>query len=313
MAPTGPRGPECAPGTSRLPDDDPPVRALSPRHLAFVTPLVLLHAGCLLVFVVGASLPALGAFFVSSALQIFGITVGFHRFLAHRAFKTTRTFQFILAVCGTMAGQNGPLWWVAHHRQHHRYSDRDGDTHSPVHGLFWSHMGWLFSPTCIPVRYRPVTDLCMFPELRWLQEWAYLVNLAHVVVLFAIGSIWAEINPAAGTSGFQFVVWGFIVSTVWTYHGIWSANSICHRFGYRSHRTHDNSRNNWIVALWIFGDGWHHNHHFCPYSARHGFRWWEIDVNYGVLLVLSRLGLIWDLRVPRAPVLTVAPGRPADA
>jgi len=276
----------------------PQVGLLSPRHIVFMLPLILLHLGCGLVVLVGVSMPALAIFFCSSAIRVFGITTGYHRLLAHRSFKTSRTFQFILALCGVLAGQNGPLWWVGHHRQHHRYSDREGDAHSPRRGFFWSHMGWLFSPECVPVRHRLVVDLARFAELVWLQRYSYVVNLGHTLMLYAGGEAWRVLDPTAGASGFQFLVWGLILSTVWAYHGIWSANSVCHRFGFRRHATRDDSRNNILVALWIFGDGWHHNHHYCPQSARHGFRWWEIDFNFVILVLLSRLGVVWDLRLP---------------
>ena len=277
------------------------VRLLSPRHLAFVLPLVLLHASCVLVAFTGISKPALGAFFCASAIQAFGITAGYHRLLAHGAFKTSRPVRFVFALCGVLAGQNGPLWWVGHHRYHHLHADRDGDPHSPGRGFFWSHMGWLFSPDCVPVRRGLVADLARRPELVALERYSYFFNLGHAALLYAIGEVWRICQPAAGTSGLQFVVYGFVLSTVWVYHAIWSANSVCHRYGFRRYDTPDNSRNNLFVSLAIFGDGWHHNHHYCPWSARHGFRWWEIDLNFAILVLLRRLGLVWNLRVPPKP------------
>jgi stearoyl-CoA desaturase (delta-9 desaturase) len=277
------------------------VAFLSPRHIAFVVPLILLHFGCGLVFVTGISSPLLAVFFVSSMLQVFGITLGYHRLLAHRSFKTSRAFQFVLALLGVLAGQNGPLWWVGHHRHHHRHADSEQDTHSPTHGFFWSHMGWLFSPTCVPVRRNLVADLARFPELVRLEQYSYLFNFAYAVFLYSCGEAWHAVDPTAGVSGFQFCVWGLVISTVWVYHVIWSANSFCHRFGFRRYPTPDYSRNNFVVSLLTLGDGWHHNHHYCPTSARHGFRWWELDINFAILRLLSRCGLVWDLR-----------GRPQD-
>jgi stearoyl-CoA desaturase (delta-9 desaturase) len=271
---------------------------LSPRYIAFVVPLVLLHLGCGLVFVTGVVVPALALFFVSSTIQIFGITAGFHRLLAHRSYRTSRAFQFVLALFGVLAGQNGPLWWVGHHRHHHRYADLEQDTHSPRRSFFWSHMGWLFSPACVPVRHNLVSDLARLPELVVLEKYFYAFVLAYAALLYGCGEAWRAADPAAGVSGFQFCVWGMIVSTVWVYHAIWSANSFCHRFGFRRYPTPDLSRNNFIVALLILGDGWHHNHHHCPTSARHGFLWWELDINYAILRLLSRCGLVWDLRMP---------------
>jgi stearoyl-CoA desaturase (delta-9 desaturase) len=274
------------------------VPRFSPRHLAFVVPLVLLHLACLLVIVVGTSSVATAVFLATSAVQIFGITVGYHRLLAHRSFKTTRTFQFVLALFGALAGQNGPLWWVGHHRHHHRYPDEDADIHSPRSGLFWSHMGWLFSPRCVPTRRDLVADLARFPELRLLDRYGYVVVLTYAVLVYVLGEAWRRFDPTAGTSGAQLVVWGSVLSTVCVYHIVWSGNSICHRYGTRRFPTHDDSRNNFFVSLLTLGDGWHHNHHYAPYSARHGFRWWEIDVNYGILKLLAWVGIVWDLKLP---------------
>lgn len=274
------------------------VPRFSARHIAFVVPLVLMHAACGLVVVVGWSRVAVAAYLVTTAAQIFGITAGFHRLLAHRSFKTTRTFQFLLSALGVLAGQNGPLWWVAHHRNHHRYADAEGDTHSPREGFFWSHMGWLFSPRTVPLRKDLVRDLERLPELRLLERHYYVVILAYALLLYLLGEGWHRSDGASDVTGWQVLVWGSVLSTVTAYHIIWSANSFCHRFGTRRFPTKDDSRNNLLVSLLMFGDGWHHNHHYCPYSARHGFRWWEIDVNYAILRLLACLGIVWDLRLP---------------
>jgi stearoyl-CoA desaturase (delta-9 desaturase) len=278
------------------------VRRFSPRHVAFFAPLVLLHLGCGLVFIVGWSTVAITTFLITSTLQIFGITVGYHRLLAHGAFKTTRVFQFILALLGVLAGQNGPMWWVGHHRHHHRCSDRDADVHSPRRGFLWSHMGWLFSPHCVPVRDEFVRDLARCRELRLLQRFYYLCNLGYVLALFTIGEAWRYLDPSTATSGFQLVIWSNMLGTVCAYHCIWSANSFCHRYGTRRFATADDSRNNLVISLLTFGDGWHHNHHYCPYSARHGFRWWEVDLNFAILRLLACAGIVWDLKLPPAAV-----------
>ena len=280
---------------------------LSGRHIAFALPLILTHLACGLVLFAGTSKPALVVFIISSAVQLFGITTGYHRLLAHRSFKTSRTFRLVLAVCGVLAGQNGPLWWVGHHRYHHRHADRDDDAHSPRHGLFWSHMGWLFSPLCVRVRRHLVTDLARCRELVLIERYSYAINLAYALSLYSCGRTWHAVDPDA--NGLQFVVWGTIISTVFAYHAIWSANSICHRYGSRRYPLPDASRNNFFVSLITFGDGWHHNHHFCPYSARHGFRWWELDLNFAVLKLLSRVGLVWDLKMPPGSVAARGPGR----
>ena len=198
-----------------------------------------------------------------------------------------------------LAAQNGPLWWVGHHRHHHLHTDRDDDTHSPRAGFFWSHMGWLFSPRCITVRIDRVADLNRIPELRLLERYYYVVNFAYWGLLYLGGEIWRRANPEAGIDGLQLLVWGGVVSTVCVYHIIWSANSFCHRYGTRRFPTPDDSRNNAIVSLLTLGDGWHHNHHQFPYSARHGIRWWELDINYAILRVLAWCHVVWELKLPQ--------------
>jgi stearoyl-CoA desaturase (Delta-9 desaturase) len=277
------------------------VNRFSPRHLAFVIPLVLLHLACGLVFVVGASGVAVRLFLVTTAVQIFGITVGYHRLLSHRSFKTTRTFQFVLAMFGALAAQNGPLWWVGHHRHHHRFPDEEADVHSPRVGLFWSHMGWLFSPRCVPTRRNLVRDLEAYAELRWLDRYAYTVVFGYAALVYLVGEVMRRMGSPS-VSGAQLVVWVNILSTVCVYHIVWMGNSIGHRFGTRRFPTHDDSRNNILVALLTLGDGWHHNHHYAPYSAKHGFRWWELDVNYVILKLLAWTGVVWDLKLPPAVV-----------
>jgi stearoyl-CoA desaturase (Delta-9 desaturase) len=159
-------------------------------------------------------------------------------------------------------------------------------------------MGWLFSPHCVRIRGELVADLARMPELRLLDRHCYLVNLGYVLFLYILGETWRCIDPGMGTSGFQIVVWGGVVSTVCVYHIIWSANSVCHRYGTRRFATRDDSRNNFLVALLTLGDGWHHNHHYCPYSAKHGFQWWQVDINYAILKLLAGVGIVWDLKMP---------------
>ncbi len=274
------------------------VSLFSWRHIAFVVPLAALHFACAFVFVVGVSRGALIAFAVTAVAQIFGITTGYHRLLTHRSFKTTRVFQFLLATLGVLAAQNGPLWWVSHHRHHHAHADKESDVHSPRRSFFWGHMGWLFSTKCLLIRRHLVADLERLVEMRLLEKYYYVVILAHAAVMYALGEVLHSAYPGAGVTGAQLLVWGSIVSTVFTYHAIWSANSFGHRFGSRRYPTRDDSRNNFLVSLLTLGDGWHHNHHYCPYSARHGFRWWEIDINYWILRVLEALGLVWGLKLP---------------
>jgi stearoyl-CoA desaturase (delta-9 desaturase) len=293
--------------------DTEEVSRLSARHLAFITPLVLMHLACGLVFVVGVSPLAVAVFVVTVVIQQIGLTIGYHRLLTHRSFKTSRWFQFVLAAAGTLAGQNGPLWWVAHHIHHHRYSDQDPDIHSPRAGLFWSHMGWLFSPRIIPVRHALVTDLARLPEIRWLQRCSFVVVFVYALGLYLLGATWGHGHPASGVTGWQLTVWGIVLGTVCVNHLILCLGSVAHRFGGRAFPTRDDSRNNVALGWVLFGEGWHNNHHAYPSSARMGFRPWEVDLNYAILRLLARLGIVWDLRTPpeaimRRPLGTELPG-----
>lgn len=160
-------------------------------------------------------------------------------------------------------------------------------------------MGWLFSPQCVRVRLESVTDLLRVPELVWLERHSFIINLSYASLLYLFGQVWHGCPWHSNADGYQLVIWGGAVSKVCVYHAVWSANSICHRHGGHPYNSGDNSRNNLIVALFTFGDGWHHNHHYRPYSARHGFRWWEVDINFAVLSILSWFGIVWDCRLPR--------------
>jgi stearoyl-CoA desaturase (delta-9 desaturase) len=241
---------------------------------------------------------------------MFAITGFYHRYFSHKAFKTSRPMQFLFGLIGATSVQRGPLWWAAHHRNHHRHSDTELDVHSPVrHGFLWSHMGWFLTRAGFRTDRSRIKDLLRFPELRLLDRFDILVPVALAAALFLLGN-WLESNhPGLGTSGPQLLVWGFFVSTVVLFHATVTINSLAHRFGSRRYETSDDSRNNWWLALITFGEGWHNNHHHFPGSARQGFRWWEIDLTYYVLRLLSLFGLVWDLkpvpaslvRAPRAP------------
>ena len=173
-------------------------------------------------------------------------------------------------------------------------------------------MGWLFSPQCVPVRSDRVADIACVSELVLLQRYFYLINLSHALrSRYLCGELLRYSLPDCNIDGLQLVVWGSIISKVFVCHSIWSANSVCHRHGLRRYGTPDNSRNNIIVAILTLGDGWHHNHHYCPYSARHGFHWWELDINFALLRLLSHLGVVWELRVP--PESIVGQVRPATS
>ncbi len=264
---------------------------------ARAVPFIAMHAACIGVVWVGISPIALIVAAVLYAVRMFALTGFYHRYFAHRAFRTSRIVQFVFAVIGASCVQRGPLWWAAHHRQHHRHADTELDPHSPtITGFVWSHMGWFLTPRAFRTDWARIPDFRQFPELRWLDRYDIAVPVLLAVVLFALGLWLHAVAPSWGTSGWQMLIWGFFVSTVVLFHATVTINSVAHRFGRRRFDTHDESRNNLWLALITFGEGWHNNHHFYPGSARQGFRWWEIDVTWYGLRLMSTLGLVWDLK-----------------
>jgi stearoyl-CoA desaturase (delta-9 desaturase) len=227
---------------------------------------------------------ALGVYFVRMVV----VTAGYHRYFAHRAFKTSRVFQFLLALGAQSAAQKGVIWWASHHRWHHKHSDSPEDVHSVRQRGFWyAHVGWLLGPGWNDTKHDTVSDLTRYPELRFLNSGA-----VQILPAVALGAVCL----AAG--GLHGLVWGFLVSTVLLWHGSFSVNSLAHVFGKRRYPTSDDSRNSFWLALVTTGEGWHNNHHHYQSSARQGFRWWEIDATFYVLRLLELLGVVWDLRRP---------------
>lgn len=264
-------------------------------------PFVLLHAMCLGVIWVGASWVAVGVAAALYAIRMIAITGFYHRYFSHQSFKTNRFFQFIFAVVGNSAVQRGPLWWASHHRNHHTHSDQEGDVHSPhQHTLFWSHMGWITSKSNFSTDMRRVKDLAKYPELRFLDRFDILVPVLLGVFTFFLGVGLNHYFPSLNTNGMQMLIWGFFISTVVLFHGTCTINSLSHVFGTRRYETTDKSKNNFLLALVTFGEGWHNNHHYYPISTRQGFYWWEIDMTFYTLTVMSWFGIVRDLRpVPR--------------
>ncbi|WP_428264991.1 acyl-CoA desaturase [Haliangium sp.] len=223
-------------------------------------------------------------------LRLFGITAGFHRYFAHRSFRTGRVMQFLFALLGGIAAQKGVLWWAAHHRHHHKYSDEPEDVHSPrQRGFWWSHVGWILVRRYQPIQWEKIPDLAKYPELRFLTRFDGLVNVAFAVLLFALGGSWA-------------LVWGFFVSLTLAWHGTFTINSFSHIFGRRRYDVTDDSKNNWLLAILTLGEGWHNNHHYYQRSVRQGFYWWEIDVSYYILKAMSWVGLVHDLHTVPARI-----------
>lgn len=267
-----------------------------------VLPFLLLHLGCLGILWVGVTPVAVALAAALYVVRMFAVTAFYHRYFSHRAFKTSRAVQFLFAVIGASAVQRGPLWWASHHRHHHVHSDDPADSHSAKqHGFLWSHMGWFLARSNFRTKTDLVQDLARFPELRWLDRYDVLIHALLAVLLYAAGAWMQDVDPELGTSGLQFIVWGFCVSTVTLYHSTFAINSFAHRYGARRYATQDESRNNAWLALITFGEGWHNNHHHFPGSARQGFHWYEVDLTYYGLRMLAALGIVRELRaVPEA-------------
>ncbi|MCX4189439.1 acyl-CoA desaturase [Methylophaga sp. OBS3] len=261
-----------------------------------IIPFIALHLACLAVFWVGISATAVAIAIALYLIRMFAITAFYHRYFSHKAFKTSRPVQFIFALLGASATQRGPLWWAAHHRQHHRHADKDTDPHSPKQGFLWSHMGWFLSDSHFQADYELVTDLRKYPELRWLDRFDIFVPVLLAVGLFVLGEVLAYLQPELGTTGGQLLVWGYFVSTVVLIHATLSINSLAHRYGKQRYQTGDESRNNAFLALLTLGEGWHNNHHHYPVSARQGFYWWEVDISFYLLKLMEKVGLIWGIR-----------------
>jgi stearoyl-CoA desaturase (Delta-9 desaturase) len=219
-------------------------------------------------------------------LRMFGVTGGYHRYFSHRTYRTSRFFQFVLAWLAQSSFQKGALWWAAHHRIHHKYSDTPKDPHSfRDYGFWYSHVGWILSKDTEETELRRVSDLARYPELMWLNKY-------HLVpgVLLGVGLFFA--------GGWQALLWGLFVSTSLLWHGTFTINSLSHWMGRRRYATSDDSKNSFILALVTMGEGWHNNHHYYQRSTRQGFFWWEIDLTFYILRALSLVGIVWDLQSP---------------
>jgi fatty-acid desaturase len=220
----------------------------------------------------------------------FGISLGYHRLHTHRGFKTSKTFEYFLAICGTLTLEGGPIFWVATHRKHHQLSDDHGDPHSPREGGFWAHMGWILfgdthhNNTELMGKYAP--DLGRDQFYRWLNSYHWVPLTTLGLVLLAVG-------------GWSMVLWGIFLRVVVGLHGTWLVNSATHMWGSRRFETRDDSRNSWWVALLTFGEGWHNNHHAHPVSARHGLAWYEFDISWITLKLFNAIGIVSDLKVAK--------------
>jgi len=254
-------------------------------------PFILIHAGCAAVFWSGINWPAAGLAVGLYWLRMFGVTAGYHRYFSHRAYVTSRPFQFLLALLAQSSGQKSVLWWAAKHRHHHLYSDMAEDLHSPRQGgVLHSHVGWIFDRRNDAIDLARVADIGSYSELRWLHRYEALPPVALAALCFLI-------------AGWPGLVVGFCWSTALLYHGTFSINSLAHLRGRRRYLTGDDSRNNAVLAVITMGEGWHNNHHAYQSSARQGFRWWEVDATYWLLRLLACAGVVRDLKHPPEAVL----------
>lgn len=214
-----------------------------------------------------------------------GITLGWHRLLTHRSFQTPKWLEYFFAFCGSLACEGGVIEWVGLHRNHHMYSDQEGDQHNSNRGFWWSHMEWMLHDVSAKAEVARLTkDINQDPFYQFLDKYFLAIQITLAVVFYLIG-------------GWPFVVWGVFVRLVLVYHCTWFVNSATHKFGYRTHESGDRSTNCWWVALVTYGEGWHNNHHAFPHSARHGLQWWEIDTTWMMIQLLQATGLASKVRL----------------
>lgn len=260
-------------------------------------PFIVLHLSALFVFVVGWSPVAVLIAILLYLIRMFAITGFYHRYFSHKAFKTSRATQFVFSLVAASAVQRGPLWWASHHRLHHKNSDKGEDEHSPrQHGFLWSHMGWFLAKHNFRPRLDYIKDFAKYPELRFIDRFDILMPVVLGVGLILLGNFLHDYYPELNTNGAQLLVWGLVISTLCLYHVTFTINSLAHTIGRRRFKTKDDSRNNWLLAIFTLGEGWHNNHHYYPGSARQGFVWWEIDITFYILKLFEKAGLIWELK-----------------
>jgi sn-1 stearoyl-lipid 9-desaturase len=273
-------------------------------NLITVIAMSAFHIGALAAFFYidyGAMLAALIMYFVAGS---FGIGMSYHRLLTHRGYKTFKWVEYFLTICGTLALEGGPIFWVATHRIHHQYSDHEGDPHSPREGTYWAHMGWIFTGKAMhhdtEVLRRYVPDLSKDPFHVALTTWHWVPQVIVGLLFLAFG-------------GISYVLWAIFFRTTFGLHCTWLVNSATHLWGSRRFKTRDDSTNNWWVAALTFGEGWHNNHHAHPVSARHGLAWYEFDINWMGIRTLKALGLAWDVKTASLGSVKKMPQQTKDA
>jgi stearoyl-CoA desaturase (delta-9 desaturase) len=271
--------------------------------LVIILPFVGVVAAPFFVWGWGFSWVDLGLLVGFYCITTLGVTVGFHRLFTHKSFETNIVVKAILGIMGSLAIEGSLLKWVAMHRRHHQHSDTEHDPHSPhnhgdslwgfIRGFFHSHLGWLLKGDPANLS-RYVTDLRKSKTLRVVSMLFPLWVFLTMLIPAALGGLFTWSWQGCLT-GF---IWGGLVRVFLVHHVTWSVNSACHLWGRRTFRSNDESRNNFVFGLLAMGEGWHNTHHAFPTSARHGLRWWEIDVSYGIIRFLSWIGLAWNVQVP---------------
>ena len=283
--------------------------------IAVIVPFLALVAAMVLLWDRGVDWLHLGLMLVMYVLTVTGLVVGFHRYFTHRAFETTRPVQIMLAIMGSM-GVEGPLLkWVAVHRRHHQHSDSEDDPHSPhghgagvsgvLRGMLHAHIGWLFK-SHKPGLARYVKDLLRDQPLRQISSLFPLWVLLGLLIPAVAGGL-ITLTWTGALLGF---LWGGLVRIFLVHHVSWSVNSVCHLWGARPYRSHDESRNSFVLGVLALGDGWHNNHHAFPTSARHGLHWWQFDFSYVVIRGLELVGLAWNVRRPTPEALAAKAAAP---
>lgn len=249
--------------------------------------MVFVHAGALFAFLPGnLKWSAVGvALLLHWVTGCLGITLGWHRLIAHRSFQVPKLLEYFFVFCGSLACQHGPIEWIGLHRHHHIYSDQDGDHHDSNKGFWWSHMGWMLREVPAGKEVERLTrDISNDPVYLFFNKYFFPLQVLLAIALYAIG-------------GWPFVTWGIFVRLVAVYHCTWLVNSATHKFGYRRFETDDRSTNCWWVAVVTYGEGWHNNHHAYQYSARHGLKWWEIDMTWMTIRLLQAVGLAKNVKL----------------
>ncbi|MBI3336571.1 acyl-CoA desaturase [Candidatus Peregrinibacteria bacterium] len=216
-------------------------------------------------------------------LTTMGVCIGYHRMLTHKGFEAPAWLRWILLTLGAMAPEAPPDIWAATHIVHHAHSDEEGDPHSPIEGFWHAHIGWLFKQNNFADPKEVAPHLLEDPVVVWVSKWTQVLIFLSFLIPFVIG-------------GWTGLIWGGGVRAFLTTHVTWSVNSICHLFGKRPYNTTDGSRNNWLIGLLGFGEGWHNNHHAFPENAFHGMHWWQVDLSGWTIRIWELLGIVRNVR-----------------